>query len=503
MPEQSRSGGRNDGHELGNQFQQSNSPSYSGDLGHEFAEKNRSAKDHPRRKWFWILAICLLLLVIFLIHHFSGDTTGTKPARGAGAGGAATITVGQSTTGSMPVYVEALGTVTPTYTVTLYSQVTGRVLAVHYTEGQFVRKGQPLVEIDPQPYEATLQQAEGSLKHDQGVLAQAQMDLKRYQDARLAIARQQLEDQAKIVQQAEGTVQADEGAVQADKVQLAYTHIVAPIAGRVGLRLVDPGNTVFSGSSSTLVVITALQPITVVFNVSEDDLPNVQAQLKGRNVLTVDAFDRSNNVILDRGKLTSLDNQIDTTTGTVKFRATYSNSKLNLFPNQFVNARLLLKTLNNVTLVPNAAVQHNGTAAFVYVVKGDGKGGQTVAVQNVGAATNDDKNTAVTGVGPNQTLATSGFDRLDPGAKVKIAQPRQGGGRGSAANGTQNGEQGGSDAATGGSPDSTQPAGAGTAAGTANGAGNGSGQGNAGTGGTANGNGQAHGGQGRSGGSSR
>ena len=439
MPEQSRLGARQDGHDLGASFEQSNSPSFSGDLGPSFEEHNRGPKDNPRRKWYWIGGILLLVLVIFLVHQYSGDTTGTKPAAGAdGASGAtggkggggrrgqqgpAAITVGQSTTGNMPVYVQALGTVTPTYTVTLYSQVTGRVLSVHYTEGQLVRKGQPLVDIDPQPSEAALQQAEGTLKHDQGLLAEAQMDLKRYQDAaaKNAIARQQLEDQEKIVLQDEGSVQADEGTVAGDKVQLAYCHIVAPISGRVGLRLVDPGNTVFSGSSSTLVVITALQPITVVFNVSEDDLPSVQAQLKGKHVLNVDAFDRSDDKLLESGKLTSLDNQIDTTTGTVKFRATFSNTDLGLFPNQFVNARLLLTTLQNTTLIPNAALQHNGTAAFVYVVKPD----NTVAVQNVTAATSDDKYTAVTGLGAGVTLATSGFDRLEPGAKVRPSTPGQ------------------------------------------------------------------------------
>ncbi len=439
MPEQSRLGARQDGHDLGASFEQSNSPSFSGDLGPSFEEHNRGPKDNPRRKWYWIGGILLLVLVIFLVHQYSGDTTGTKPAAGAdGASGAtggkggggrrgqqgpAAITVGQSTTGNMPVYVQALGTVTPTYTVTLYSQITGRVLSVHYTEGQLVHKGQPLVDIDPQPYEATLQQAEGTLKHDQGLLAEAQMDLKRYQDAaaKNAIARQQLEDQEKIVLQDEGSVQADEGTVAGDKVQLAYCHIVAPISGRVGLRLVDPGNTVFAGSSSTLVVITALQPITVVFNVSEDDLPSVQAQLKGKHVLSVDAFDRSDDKLLESGKLTSLDNQIDTTTGTIKFRATFANTDLGLFPNQFVNARLLLTILQNTTLIPNAALQHNGTAAFVYVVKPD----NTVAVQSVTAATSDDKYTAVTGLGPGLSLATSGFDRLEPGAKVRPSTPGQ------------------------------------------------------------------------------
>jgi len=444
MPEQNRSGSRVDGHELGKTFEEQNSPSWSGDLGPSFEEANQGPRDNPRRKWFWIGGLALLVVLALLIHHFSGDTTGTKATaagassakgsgrRGGGSGGPAAITVASTTQGNMPVYVQALGTVTPTYTVTLYSQITGRVLSVHYTEGQLVRKGQPLVDIDPQPYEATLAQAEGTLKHDQGLLEEAQMDLKRYQDAaaKNAIARQQLEDQEKAVIQYEGTVQSDKGTVDYDKVQLAYCHIVSPIAGRVGLRLVDPGNTVFSGSSSTLAVITALQPTTVVFNVSEDDLPRVQAQLKGHAVLSVDAFDRADDKQLESGKLTSLDNQIDTTTGTVKFRATFPNKDLTLFPNQFVNARLLLKTLQNVTLVPTVAVQHNGTAAFLYLVKSDPKGGDTVAVQNVDVIGSDDTNSAVTDVAPNTTVATSGFDRLEAGAKVKPQEPGQKHGQG-------------------------------------------------------------------------
>jgi len=255
------------------------------------------------------------------------------------------------------------------------------------------------------------------LQRDHGVLAQAKMDLARYQAAfaRNAIAKQQLDDQAQAVQQDEGTVQADQGTVDYDKVQLAYCHIVAPISGRVGLRLVDPGNTVFSGSSSTLVVITQLQPITVVFNVSEDDLPQVQEQLKGNHKLEVDAFDRNNENQLGTGTLTSLDNQIDTTTGTLKFRAAFANQTLALFPNQFVNTRLLVRTLESVTLVPNAAVQHNGTAAFVYIVNPN----STVGVQPITPLSNDEQNTAAQGVNSGVTLATSGFDRLENGAKVE------------------------------------------------------------------------------------
>jgi len=373
----------------------------------------------------WVMAAAILLLVLFVLHHFTASPP--QPGGGRAQPGNAAITVGQSRTGDMGVYVNALGTVTPIYTITVYSQITGRVVDVHYREGQMVRKGEPLIDIDPRPYQATLRQAQGTLQHDQGLLAQARMDLKRYQDAyaKNAIAKQQLDDQAQLVAQYEGTVKADQGTVAFDAVQLEYCHIVAPIAGRVGLRLVDPGNTVFAGSSATLIVITQLQPITVVFNVSEDDLPRVQAQLQGDNRLPVDIFDRSNSQLIESGTLASLDNQVDTTTGTVRFRGEVPNRQLELFPNQFVNARLLVQTLKGVTLVPTVAIQHNGTNDFVYIVKPD----NTVAVQSVTALSGNEQDTAVTGLSPGVNIATSGFDRLENGARVAVRAPPQPGGR--------------------------------------------------------------------------
>ena len=378
---------------------------------------------HRRR---WVIVVAILIAGLFLLHYCTRKPP--EPAGGRNQQGNATITVGQSRTGDIGIYVNALGTVTPTYTVTDYSQITGRVMEVHYKEGQMVRKGEPLIDIDPRPSEATLRQAEGSLQHDQGLLAQAKMDLQRYKDAyaKNAIARQQLDDQEQIVVQYEGTVKADEGTVAYDRVQLEYCHIVAPIAGRVGLRLVDPGNTVFAGSSSTLIVITQLQPITVVFNVSEDDLPRVQEQLNGNNKLSVDIFDRANEHHLQAGTLTSLDNQVDTTTGTVRFRAEFANKDFALFPNQFVNARLLVEMLKGATLVPTPAIQHNGTSDFVYVAKSD----NTVAVQNVTSLTTNEQDTAVKGLDPNVEIATSGFDRLENGVKVSVRTPGQGKGQG-------------------------------------------------------------------------
>ncbi len=455
---------------LGASFEAMNSATTGGDLGEAFAAQNRVAPEQKlpaieaerarsrRHRWIWIATSVVLAAAVLLavLHGRSskgkgsaanGGTRQTGSAAGGGTGGGggrggagqgpAAITVGQANSGNINVYVDALGTVTPTYTVTVYSQITGRVMTVYYHEGQIVRKGQPLVEIDPRPYQATLTQAEGTLAHDQGVLAEARIDLQRYQAAfaRNAIARQQLEDQEQVVKQYEGTVQSDQGAVDYDKVQLSYCHIVSPISGRVGLRLVDPGNTVFSGTGSTLVVVTQLQPITVVFNVSEDDLPQVQTQLKTRRKLEVDAFDRTNVHQIEAGTLGSLDNQVDTATGTIKFRANFLNHALELFPNQFVNARLLVRTLRNATLVPTAAVQHNGTAAFVYVVKPN----KTVGVQPIQTQTSNDQVTAVTGVAAGTMLATSGFDRLENGATVLVHGQSQGNTQGHGSNGSPGG----------------------------------------------------------------
>jgi multidrug efflux system membrane fusion protein len=412
----------------------------------DHAEQKPAAKKNWWRRWrLWLALGALALLAILVVYHFrsvaEANNAGAKAKQQEQAGAA--ITVGQSKTGDINIYVNALGTVTPIYTVTLYSQITGQVLAVHYHEGQLVNQGDPLIDIDPRPYETTLTQAEGTLEHDQGLLAEAVMDLNRYKAAvdRNAIARQQYEDQEQIVVQDKGTVKADEGTVAYDKVQLSYCHIVSPITGRVGLRLVDPGNTVFAGSGSTLVVITQLQPITVVFNVSEDDLPQVQTQLKGGRSLEVDAFDRAFDKKIEAGRLTSLDNEVDTTTGTVKFRATFPNQNLSLYPNQFVNARLLVKTLRKVTLVPSAAVQQNGTNAFVYIVKP----GNTVAVQQIKVLATDDQETAVQGLNPNVSVATSGFDRLENGVTVTVrGQPSQ-----------QNNPGHGSNSSTGGSTNTT------------------------------------------------
>jgi multidrug efflux system membrane fusion protein len=274
-----------------------------------------------------------------------------------------------------------------------------------------------------------LLEAQGTLDHDRGLLAQAEIDLARYKDASAnnAIARQTYEDQEQAVVQYKGTVKNDLGQVQYAQVQLGYCHIASPITGRMGLRLVDLGNTVFSGSSNALAVITQLQPITVVFNVAEDNLAKLHDQIRHRGgTLRVDAYDRAQSAKIATGKLLTLDNQIDTTTGTVRFRGQFSNADLNLYPNQFVNTRLLVNTLHDATLVPSAAIQHNGVNAFVYRVQG-----QVAKIQQVQEVASEGDMTAVEGIQPGDVVATTGFDKLQDGIKVNVqAGPQQQGGGG-------------------------------------------------------------------------
>ncbi|WP_158823539.1 efflux RND transporter periplasmic adaptor subunit [Granulicella sp. S156] len=368
-----------------------------------------------RRPWLGWLIFLLVVAAIFILarrHKSQQEASETTPPPQI-----PNIKVAEAHRGSIGYYVEALGTVTPVATVNLYSQVNGVAVAVHFTEGQIVHRGDPLLDIDPRPYEAQLQESQGQLEHDQAVLQQAKMDLARYEQASTpgALARQTFEDQQSTVEQYKGTVKNDVGQVQYAKVQLSYCHLTSPINGRVGLRLVDPGNTIFSGSASPIVVITQLQPITVVFNVAEDNLSQVHDQILHRSGLPVDAFDRSQQVKLATGKLLTLDNQVDTSTGTVRFRGQFDNKELNLFPNQFVNARLLVKTLTDAVLVPSAAIQRNGTQAFVYVVNGD-----TVKTQNVTELTTDGDVSAVDGLNSGEIVPVTGFDKLQQGAKVKV-----------------------------------------------------------------------------------
>lgn len=334
-------------------------------------------------------------------------------------GGVVPVTTATAHMGRVGIYVEAIGTVTPFYTVSINAQVTGVITEVHYREGQMVRKGDPLIDIDPRPIQAQLQQAQGALERDQNLLAEAKMDLERYKQAwsKNAIPRQTLEDQEKVVAQDEGTVKNDEGNVQYNQVQLSYCHIASPITGKVGLRLVDPGNLVTANSTTTLVVVTQMQPTTVVFTVAEDSLPQVLQQSRDGKALRVDAYDRAQQGHLATGRLTSIDNQIDTTTGTVKLRAEFDNRDSMLFPNQFVNTRLLVKTLDDQVLIPSSAIQHNGSQDFVYLIQKDGKGEKAVQ-RNVKSGESDHSETAVQGLKAGDEVADSSFEKLQNGSQI-------------------------------------------------------------------------------------
>jgi multidrug efflux system membrane fusion protein len=370
-----------------------------------------------RHKGLWIVVGIILLLILALAvvmlwrHHDSAKKPKAAPPK-------INITTATASKGNIGVYLDEIGTVTPVYTDSITSQVDGLVIAVHYTEGQVVRKGDPLVDIDSRQYRANLLQAQGALERDQNILAQAQMDLERYRTAwaRNAIAKQILDDQEKLVLQDEGTVKNDQGTVQFDQIQVDYCHITAPIAGRVGLRLVDPGNVVQASGGTTLAVITQLDPITVIFTIPEDSLGPVAARLRKRAKLPVDAFDRTAQKKIATGRLLTLDNQIDTTTGTVKARSVFANKNDVLFPNQFVNIRLLVNTLQNVTLIPASAIQQNGQASFVYVIQND-----VAHMRSVKPGVADGGLTQVDGVNPGDVVANSSFDKLQDNIAVAVS----------------------------------------------------------------------------------
>ena len=371
-----------------------------------------------KRSYGWMLwAGLFLLLAAGVAFYLYSHKAAPKPAKAAGA--AVTITTATAKKGDIGVYLSAIGTVTPVYTSSITAQASGIVTEVHYREGQTVAKGAPLIDIDPRPYQATLLQAQGVLERDTNVLAQAQMDVERYRTAwaRNAIPKQTLDDQEKLVLQDQGTVKNDQGTVNYDQVQLSYCHITAPISGRVGLRLVDPGNVVQANGSTILVVITQMQPTTVIFTLPEDSLDQVQGQMRKKHTLAVEALDRSQTTKLATGKLFTIDNQIDPTTGTVKLRALFDNRDNALFPNQFVNTRLLVDTQKGVTLIPTAAIQHNGQDAFVFVAAND-----QVSERKITTGTAEGGMTAVQGINPGDVVATSSFDKLQSGSKVVEAK---------------------------------------------------------------------------------
>ena len=392
----------------------------------------------PRRRhaWVWIVLLLAFAAIFVAVLRYKPVPAAAGGQAGGGRRGAGgpnamvTINTATATAGQIGVYLDAIGTVTATYTATITGQVSGRVIDVHYREGQTVQRGTPLLDIDPRPYQATLDKDQGTLVHDTAVLAQARMDLERYKAAwaRNAIAKQQLDDQDKIVDQDVGQVQSDKGTVESDQVQLSFCHITSPIAGRTGLRLVDPGNVVTANSTTPLVVIAQVQPITVIFTIPEDSLGQVEQAIKqqghggqGRGGLLVTVYDRSALKEIGRGRLEPIANQIDTTTGTVKLRAVFDNKDMRLFPNQFVNTRLLVSTLYKQVLLPGSAIQRNGEQAFVYLIH-DNK----ASIKNIKTGAVDGNYSAVEGLNPGDVVADSSFEKLQNGSRVSISRQKLG-----------------------------------------------------------------------------
>jgi multidrug efflux system membrane fusion protein len=379
----------------------------------------------------------LLLLVaggFFYLHSRAQTPAATSAAGGRGGGGLPPLMVStaRAQTGDIGIYVNALGVVTPLSTVSIKSRVDGQLVKVNYQEGQLVHAGDPLVEIDPAPYQAALDQTTAKKNQDQATLNLQQVELKREADLVAAkIDSQDAYDQvAAMVKELEAAVKSDDAAIASAAVQLAYCHIAAPCSGRVGLRLVDAGNIVQASDTSPLVVITELQPIAVIFSVPEDELPKIQAQLKAGNTLTVDAFDRAQTKKIATGTLETLDNQIDPTTGTLKLKAVFTNDDESLFPNQFVNVRLLVETLEDSTLLPNTVIQRNSDGAFVYLITPDKTGtNQMVTMQAVTINTTDGNVSSVDGVDPGTMVAADNFNKLSDGAKV-VLRTAGGAGRG-------------------------------------------------------------------------
>jgi multidrug efflux system membrane fusion protein len=378
-----------------------------------------AAAPAPRRGRLRAILLTLALIAVALLawRYFEGGAP--APASGP-AGGAPPQTVrdAPAATGDMPITIDALGAVTPLATITVKTQIAGKLMEVGFQEGQMVKAGDFIAQIDPRPYQAALEQAQGQLAKDTALLAQAQSDLARYEtlSKQDSIALQQVTDQQFLVTQNKAAIVADQAQIDTANLNIAYCRITAPVAGRVGLRLVDAGNYVQPSDTTGLVVITEIDPISVVFSTAEDNLPQIAARLNSGAKLPVQAYDRANAKLLSTGALTTFDNQIDLSTGTFKLRAMFANPNAALFPNQFVNIRLLVDTMTGAVLAPNAAIQIGSAGSFVYVVKND-----AVAVQKVTTGPTDSKNTVIlTGLAAGDNVVIDGVDRLRDGAKVNV-----------------------------------------------------------------------------------
>jgi membrane fusion protein, multidrug efflux system len=379
-----------------------------------------------RRWWFWAI---LLLLAVLAFMWFRRDHNSAAAQKGAGGkggkGGAASavpVVEAQAHTGNIGVYVTGLGAITPIYTVTVKSRVDGQLMDVHFKEGDLVKQGDALIDLDPRPYEAVVQQAAGTLARDKALLANARTDLTRYTTlvAQDAVPEQTLATQRSLVAQYEGTIVNDQGVLDAAKLNVVYCHITSPIAGVVGLRLVDPGNIVHAADSNGMLVVTQIQPISVIFTIGEDQLPPVLQKLRTGQKLPVDAWDRELKNKIATGTLATVDNLIDQTTGTLKARAVFDNENRALFPNQFVNARVLQQEKTGVTLLPSAAIQRNTNDTYVYLIKPD----NTVTIRNITIGTTEgDQSEVTSGLSPGDKVVMTGVDKLQEGSKVAPSAP--------------------------------------------------------------------------------
>lgn len=394
--------------------------------GEETAPGERPPPRPRRHRWGWLLLLAGLVVLGIVIarrleHPRSPGTTGAggAGAQGRGARGPQSVVTARASTRDVPVFITGLGSVTPTSTVTVHTRVDGQLMRIAIEEGQSVNAGDLLAELDPRPFLSQLEQVQGQLARDEALLQNARIDLRRYtalieQDS---VARQTLDTQRALVRQYEGIVKADKGAVAAAELNLIYTRITAPIAGRTGLRLVDAGNIIHASDVTGLVVITPLQPIDVIFSVPEDHLPEILAKLAGRQPLEVQAFDRARQRLLDTGTLSTTDNLVDPATGTIRLKASFPNRQRQLFPQQFVNARLRLDILRDATLVPTAALQHGVQGTFVYVVQKN----DTVAVRTVTTGPADGDDTVIRqGLNPGEQVVVEGADQLTNGAPIRL-----------------------------------------------------------------------------------
>jgi multidrug efflux system membrane fusion protein len=399
----------------------------------QFLAPQRDSRSFIARHWraLLIILVGVALMVVFTLYLRSKQPVAAPPRGRNGQNAPVAVSVATAMSGDIQVKIPALGTVTPLATVTVRTQITGTMQKILFTEGQIVNQGDSLAQIDPRPYEAALQQMEGNLKRDQALLADAKLDLKRYEGLvkEDSIAQQTLDTQRALVDQYVGTVQADEGQVKSAQVNLIYTRILAPVTGRVGIRQVDQGNYVTPGDTNGIVLLNQVQPITVIFSIPEDNVSAVMKRVRENAVLTVEAFDKGNSAKLADGKLLTIDNAIDVTTGTIKLRAQFDNADSALFPNQFVNIQLLVDVLHDQVVIPTSAVRRgapNGVAAtFVYVVNTD----RTVTVRTVTLGVIDGEKQAVTaGLKPGEIVVTEGADRLREGAQVILPSAAPAGG---------------------------------------------------------------------------